>query len=62
MIQKHLNPDLHLSTILLTMFDGRTRLAQQVAEEVRTHFPDQVLETVIRARSVYLKRRASDRP
>ncbi|WP_292763846.1 ParA family protein [Microbacterium sp. UBA3486] len=47
MIQKHLNPVLHLSTILLTMFDGRTRLAQQVAEEVRTHFPDQVLETVI---------------
>lgn len=47
MIQKHLNPDLHLSTILLTMFDGRTRLAQQVADEVRTHFPDQVLHTVI---------------
>lgn len=47
MIQKHLNPALHLSTILLTMFDGRTRLAQQVADEVRTHFPEQVLETVI---------------
>ena len=47
MIQKHLNPGLHLSTILLTMFDGRTRLAQQVADEVRTHFPDQVLDTVI---------------
>ena len=47
MIQKHLNPKLHLSTILLTMFDGRTRLAQQVADEVRTHFPTQVLETVI---------------
>ncbi|EEB9150654.1 ParA family protein, partial [Salmonella enterica subsp. enterica serovar Paratyphi B] len=47
MIQKHLNPALHLSTILLTMFDGRTRLAQQVAEEVRTHFPTQVLDTVI---------------
>ncbi|MFT4260029.1 MAG: ParA family protein [Microbacterium sp.] len=47
MIQKHLNPSLHLSTILLTMFDGRTRLAHQVAEEVRTHFPTQVLETVI---------------
>ncbi|PRB18325.1 chromosome partitioning protein [Microbacterium sp. MYb62] len=47
MIQKHLNPVLHLSTILLTMFDGRTRLAQQVADEVRTHFPEQVLETVI---------------
>lgn len=47
MIQKHLNPDLHLSTILLTMFDARTRLAQQVADEVRAHFPDQVLNAVI---------------
>ncbi|MFK0402813.1 ParA family protein [Microbacterium sp. NPDC090225] len=47
MIQKHLNPGLHLSTILLTMYDGRTRLAQQVAEEVRGHFPEQVLETMI---------------
>ncbi|WP_434811925.1 ParA family protein [Microbacterium sp. bgisy189] len=47
MIQKHLNPRLHLSTILLTMFDGRTRLAQQVADEVRNHFPQEVLRTVI---------------
>ncbi|MGF3056515.1 ParA family protein [Microbacterium sp. YY-01] len=47
LIQKHLNPQLHLSTILLTMFDGRTRLAQQVADEVRSHFPDAVLDTVI---------------
>ncbi|WP_460801883.1 ParA family protein [Microbacterium sp. GXF6406] len=47
MIQKHLNPSLHLSTILLTMYDGRTRLAQQVADEVRGHFPEQVLNTVI---------------
>ncbi len=47
MIQKHLNPGLRLSTILLTMYDGRTRLAQQVADEVRQHFPDQVLTTVI---------------
>ncbi|MGF6822724.1 chromosome partitioning protein [Microbacterium sp. ZKA21] len=47
MIQKHLNPKLHLSTILLTMYDGRTRLAQQVADEVRGHFPEQVLHTVI---------------
>lgn len=47
MIQKHLNPALHLSTILLTMYDGRTRLAQQVAEEVRSHFPHEVLHTVI---------------
>ncbi len=47
MIQKHLNPRLHLSTILLTMYDGRTRLAQQVAEEVRSHFPAEVLRAVI---------------
>ncbi len=47
MIQKHLNPALHVSTILLTMYDGRTRLAQQVADEVREHFSDEVLRTVI---------------
>ena len=47
MIQKHLNPTLRLSTILLTMYDGRTRLAQQVAEEVREHFPKEVLTTVV---------------
>lgn len=47
MIQKHLNPSLHVSTILLTMYDGRTRLAQQVADEVREHFSDEVLKTVI---------------
>ncbi|WP_322412209.1 ParA family protein [Microbacterium invictum] len=47
MIQKHLNPRLHLSTIMLTMYDGRTRLAQQVADEVRAHFPNEVLKTVI---------------
>ncbi|MEJ1089645.1 ParA family protein [Microbacterium sp. Mu-80] len=47
MIQKHLNPELALSTILLTMYDARTRLAQQVADEVRAHFPQQVLDAVI---------------
>ncbi|MFT4229195.1 MAG: ParA family protein [Microbacterium sp.] len=47
MIQKHLNPRLRVSTILLTMFDGRTNLAQQVAQEVRTHFPGEVMRTVI---------------
>ncbi|MBN9211252.1 MAG: chromosome partitioning protein [Microbacterium sp. 71-36] len=47
MIQKHLNPALHVSTILLTMYDGRTRLAQQVADEVREHFSKEVLDTVI---------------
>lgn len=47
MIQKHLNTRLRVSTILLTMFDGRTRLSQQVADEVRQHFPNEVLKTVI---------------
>lgn len=47
LIQKHLNPVLRVSTILLTMFDARTNLAQDVAEEVRNHFPTEVLRTVI---------------
>lgn len=47
LIEKHLNPDLRLSTILLTMYDSRTNLAQQVAQEVRDHFPTQTLETII---------------
>ena len=47
LVQAHLNPALHISTILLTMYDGRTRLAAQVAEEVRTHFTDRVLRTLI---------------
>ena len=36
-----------MSTILLTMYDGRTRLSAQVADDVRTHFPDQVLRTTV---------------
>ncbi len=47
MIQKHLNADLVVSTILLTMYDGRTNLAAQVAAEVREHFPQQVLKAVV---------------
>lgn len=47
LIRSHLNPGLHVSTILLTMYDGRTRLSAQVAEEVRSHFPDQVLRTLV---------------
>jgi chromosome partitioning protein len=53
LIKAHLNPTLRLSTIALTMYDGRTRLASQVAEEVRSHFGDTVLKTVI-PRSVRL--------
>ncbi|MFF2452376.1 ParA family protein [Isoptericola sp. NPDC058082] len=47
LIKAHLNPELRVSTILLTMYDGRTNLAQQVAAEVREHFPDQTLRTTV---------------
>ncbi|MCB2177436.1 MAG: AAA family ATPase [Actinomycetales bacterium] len=47
LIKSHLNPDLHVSTILLTMYDSRTNLAHQVADEVRQHFPGQTLRTTI---------------
>lgn len=47
MIEKHLNPQLRVSTILLTMFDSRTNLAHQVADDVRAHFPNEVLDSVI---------------
>jgi chromosome partitioning protein len=47
LIERHLNPELTVSTILLTMYDGRTRLAFQVAEDVRAHFPEQTLAAVI---------------
>ncbi|WP_442790446.1 ParA family protein [Nonomuraea sp. NBC_01738] len=53
LIKAHLNPTLRLSTIVLTMYDGRTRLASQVADEVRAHFSGTVLNTVI-PRSVRL--------
>jgi chromosome partitioning protein len=47
LIRSHLNPELHVSTILLTMYDGRTRLSAQVADEVREHFPDQTLRASV---------------
>lgn len=47
LVQAHLNPPLHVSTILLTMYDSRTRLSAQVAEEVREHFPKEVLRTTV---------------
>lgn len=46
-IKAQLNPDLKVSTILLTMFDSRTRLAGQVADEVRSHFANETLQAVI---------------
>lgn len=47
LVRQHLNPTLTISTILLTMYDGRTKLADQVTNEVREHFGDLVLRTVI---------------
>jgi chromosome partitioning protein len=47
LVRAHLNAKLQVSTILLTMYDGRTRLATQVAEDVRSHFGDVVLQTII---------------
>ena len=46
-VSSHLNPDLRVSAIVLTMYDGRTRLASQVVHEVRTHFGERVLDTVV---------------
>lgn len=47
LVQAHLNPKLDITTIVLTMFDGRTRLSANVAAEVRSHFGDKVLSTPI---------------
>ena len=47
MVKAHLNPRLEVTTVILTMYDGRTKLADQVAEEVRRYFGTKVLRTVI---------------
>ncbi len=47
LVKGRLNDGLRLTTVLLTMFDGRTNLASQVAEEVRKHFPAECLDAVI---------------
>ena len=46
-VRRSLNPQLELDGVLLTMFDGRTNLALQVAEEVKHYFPGKVYATVI---------------
>ena len=53
LVKKHLNPKLRVGAVLLTMYDGRTRLSSQVVQEVRAHFGDVVLPTLI-PRSVRL--------
>jgi chromosome partitioning protein len=46
-IRAALNPELRLSAILLTMYDGRTNLARDVVQEIRTHFSDEALAVTI---------------
>jgi chromosome partitioning protein len=46
-VQTRLNPDLEIEGILLTMYDSRLRLANQVVEEVKTHFQQMVFDTII---------------
>src|ERR687897_840130 len=59
LVRQHLNPGISVRTILLTMYDGRTKLADQVADEVRNHFGDLVLPAVIPATCVSRRRRAT---
>jgi chromosome partitioning protein len=53
LVRANLNQALHIGGIVLTMYDGRTRLAEQVVQEVRKHFTDLVYQTVV-PRSVRL--------
>jgi chromosome partitioning protein len=46
-VQTRLNPDLDIEGILLTMYDGRLRLSNQVVQEVKTHFQQMVFNTII---------------
>ncbi len=47
LVKKRLNPTLNLSTIILTMFDSRTRLSNDVAANVRAHFPNELIDVPI---------------
>ena len=47
LVKKHLNPELELHGVLLTMYDGRLNLSKQVADEARKFFPEKVYDTVI---------------
>ncbi len=47
LVRKRLNPSLKLSTFVLTMFDGRTRLANDVADEIRKHYPNELIDIPI---------------
>ena len=42
-----INPDLELLGVLMTMYDARTRLSEQVVSEVQNHLPDKIFKTII---------------
>lgn len=47
LVKEHINPDIDIEGILITMYDGRTNLSEQVEEEVRRYFKTKVFETII---------------
>jgi chromosome partitioning protein len=47
LVRRSLNPELDVSTIVLVMYDARTKLAEQVVQEVRTHFGDRVCRNIV---------------
>ena len=47
-VRQHLNPDLGIEGVLMTMFDTRLRLSNQVADEVRRYFGERVFETIVK--------------
>jgi chromosome partitioning protein len=53
LVRERVNPDLRIAGMVMTMFDPRTNLSQQVIDEVRQHFPDRVFAAII-PRSVRL--------
>ena len=55
--RRNLNPQLEVSTIVCVMYDARTKLADQVVQEVREHFGDKVLRTVVPAHRCACRRR-----
>ncbi len=47
LVKSTLNPELYIAGVVLTMFDPRTRLASQIVQDVRAHFPDETFQTII---------------
>lgn len=47
LVKEELNPELQITGVVLTMFDARTKLATQVGEEVKKHFPNEMLQTIV---------------